>query len=308
MNTTNTTCRLLLLHPYHSPSPPPLVILHHHHHLHREQPPQENCPPPLQLTTTTTTTISTCNHHHLLLLQTLHICRSRRWDSNAESFRKQNFNYYDFDDADDDDTNENDDSLEQWSEVLEDYIDSIWIFKVFRSYGWLFPFILISILLATGLKAFLMALALPIGQSTFSFAIQRMWGGKENRPKRKTKTKYRSRARFSRTAKGMKERRVGTQGKKKAKMGYQSWVPGLDDSNDPVAKNGPTFGGWDELVSGREFDVGSSSSSGQWVDSSQKSPSEKSRSSMRTRETDAPLLLRLLIAVFPFLGSWTKMF
>ena len=34
-----------------------------------------------------------------------------------------------------------------------------------------------------------MALALPLGQSTFSFAIQKMLGGKDKRPKHKTKTK-----------------------------------------------------------------------------------------------------------------------
>lgn len=116
MKTTNT-CGLLLLHPCHSPSTP-LLLLHHHHH--REQQP-ENWPSPVQHTATFT--ISACNHR--LLLPTLHICRSRRWDSNAESFRNQNLNY-DFDEVD----TENDDGLEQWDEVLEDYIDSIWIFKV----------------------------------------------------------------------------------------------------------------------------------------------------------------------------------
>nr|XP_027118254.1 uncharacterized protein LOC113735449 [Coffea arabica] len=156
--------------------------------------------------------------------------------------------------------------------VLEDYIDSIWIIKVFRSFGCALPFILVSILLATGPKAFLMALALPLGQSTFSFAIQKMRGGKDKRPKRKTKTKSRSYPRSSRTVKR-------------------------------VEKNAPTFGGWDELDGLSEFDIGSSSSSGQSVGKSKNSPPENGRLSMRTEKSDTPLLLRLLIAVFPFLAK-----
>lgn len=216
---------------------------------------------------------------------------------------------YIFDDDDDnyDDDTRNVDIVEQGLGVFEDYIDSIWIFKVFSSFGWALPFILVSIVLATGLKAFLMALALPLGQSTFSFAIQRMWDGKAKRPKRKTKTKSRSYARSSRTVKRGKGQRATTPGKEKAKMGYQSWVPGHDDSANQVEKNAPVFGGWDELDGLSDFNIGSSSSSDQRIGKSENSPSEKGRLSMKTEKSDTPLLLRLLIAVFPFLASWTKM-
>lgn len=201
-----------------------------------------------------------------------------------------------------------------WFKILPHKICS-WPVQVFRSYGWTLPFILVSILLATGLKAFLMALALPLGQSTFSFAMERMWSGKKKRPKRKinpepkrkTNPETRSRARSSRTVKWGKEKGVGTQGNKKAKMGYQSWVPGHDDSTDTVEKKELTFGGWDELDTGSEVDVWSSTNTDQRADSSQNSSSDKSRLNMRIRKSDTPLFLRLLIAVFPFLGSWTKM-
>ncbi|CDO99365.1 unnamed protein product [Coffea canephora] len=294
MKTTNT-CGLHL-QPCHSPSPPLLIL---HHHYHRQQPPG-SWQPPLQLTSTATTTIP--YNHNLLLQPVLQICRCRRWDSNAESFRTRNFNH-NFDEEEDDDDTGNDDIVEQGLGVLEDYIDSIWIIKVFRSFGWALPFILVSILLATGLKAFLMALALPLGQSTFSFAIQKMRGGKDKRPKHKTKTKSRSYPRSSRTVERGKEKRATNPGKKKAKMGYQSWVPGHDDSTDQVEKNAPTFGGWDELDGLSEFDIGSSSSSGQSVGKSKNSPLENGRLSMRTEKSDTPLLLRLLIAVFPFLAK-----
>lgn len=167
--------------------------------------------------------------------------------------------------------------------------------QVLKSYGVALPFILVSMLLTTGPKPFLMALAVPIGQSTFSFALRKMWGGKGKRSKRKNKTRGTSRT----LDKFWKEKRVGSRGSKKPKKGYKSWVPPHDDSS---------FGGWEQLDRGSdEFQLGSSTSSGQRAGRSGKSPSENSRLSKRIRKSDAPLLLRLLIAVFPFLGSWTKM-
>ena len=124
MKTTNT-CGLHL-QPCHSPSPPLLIL---HHHYHRQQPPG-SWQPPLQLTSTATTTIP--YNHNLLLQPVLQICRCRRWDSNAESFRTRNFNH-NFDEEEDDDDTGNDDIVEQGLGVLEDYIDSIWIIKVFLS-------------------------------------------------------------------------------------------------------------------------------------------------------------------------------
>lgn len=71
--------------------------------------------------------ISISNHRFFLLLSPwpLHIRRSRWWDSNAESYNTKNFNFDPNEESED-----FDDSIEQWVEVLEDYIDSIWIFKV----------------------------------------------------------------------------------------------------------------------------------------------------------------------------------
>lgn len=52
------------------------------------------------------------------------LTKTRRWDSNAETFRTKNYDFDDFeDDGDDDDTN-------QWLDILEDFIDGVWIFKV----------------------------------------------------------------------------------------------------------------------------------------------------------------------------------
>ncbi|KAJ0463508.1 hypothetical protein HanHA300_Chr14g0516481 [Helianthus annuus] len=57
----------------------------------------------------------------------LRLHANRRWDSNAETFRTRNFDFDDdFEDEEDDDDDSN-----QWLDILEDFIDGVWIFKVF---------------------------------------------------------------------------------------------------------------------------------------------------------------------------------
>ncbi|KAL2463231.1 hypothetical protein Fot_52887 [Forsythia ovata] len=249
-------------------------------------------------------------HHHKILIQSPFspriVCRSRRWDSNAESFRNFNFEYNS--NYDDDENDGFDDEMEQWTEVLEDYVDSIWIIKVFRSFGWMLPFILIPLLLATGFKAFLMALALPVGQSTISFAFQRLRDRGKNKPKRKTKIKKRrSRLRTSRTVKLDEEWR-GNQWTINKRTGYQSWVQRNDVSDKNSDRDAYSFGGWDDLDRREESNIGSSRRWGQRASRSPGMFTEKGKSSRRAIQSDLPLLLRLLVAVFPFLGSiLTKM-
>ncbi|XP_022875037.1 uncharacterized protein LOC111393634 [Olea europaea var. sylvestris] len=248
--------------------------------------------PPLPQVFTTRKPLS--NYRFLLELRPV-FCRSRRWDSNAESLRNFNFEYNDDDD-------DNDEELEQWTEVVEDYIDSIWIIKVFRSFGWLLPFVILSLLLATDSKAFLMALALPIGQSTLSFVFQRLWDRGKNKRKRRTKIKKRSRPRTSRTVKLNKEWGESQEETKK-KTGYQPWIPRNDVSNKSSDEDAYSFGGWDELDRGEDLKESSRRRGDRTATRSQGMFTEKGKSS----QSEMPLLLRLLIAVFPFLGSFTKM-
>ncbi|CAN6725871.1 unnamed protein product [Malus baccata var. baccata] len=228
-------------------------------------------------------------------LPSTHLSRSyapsyRRWDSNAETIRSQRFGFNFRDkgnreeDAGDDEEEEyyeysrskgtnkrrwwSDESSEMEEEssggILEDAIDSFWILKVFKSYGWAFPAIIASLLLSTGPKAFLMALALPLGQSAFSLLFEKLWGRTRSRPKHKSRTRRRRKpfaSSFGKAKTDDKERYVEDQETSDRSMGYQSWVP-----------------------------MG------------------KGKLSRRERNSDTPLLLRLLIAVFPFLGTWTKMF
>ncbi|THG21625.1 hypothetical protein TEA_007693 [Camellia sinensis var. sinensis] len=244
----------------------------------------------------------------------LHISCSRY--PKSRTFRTHN-SFFNFSTGDDDDDDDDDFGRKRrgrrrrrqwWSEyspaemdqepgILEEFIDSIWIFKVFGSYGWLLPAIVISLLLTTGPKAFLMALALPIGQSTLTLAFKKLKGITQNNPKRKTKTKKSQRANTVSDVELEEEDEEESGGTRKVARGYQSWLS-RDDAS--------TFGGWDELDRLKEFDMGSSRRSAR-TGRSGRTRTEKGKFSGRVRKSDMPLLLRLLIAVFPFLGSWTRM-
>ncbi|KAL0368531.1 UNVERIFIED_CONTAM: hypothetical protein Scaly_1072000 [Sesamum calycinum] len=263
--------------------------------------------------------LSVYDHRCFLLLSPwpLHLRRSRQWDSNAETYNSKNFNF-----GDDVEREDFDDGTEQWTEVLEDYIDSIWILKVdghlkikpllmqvFGSYGWLLPAIIISLLLTNGPKAFLMALALPLGQSTFAFAIERFQNRGRIKPKPRTKTKAkkgRSRAYSSRKAEMEEEAEwIGSRQPGKKKKGYQSWVLKTDVSDGSNDKSAANFGGWDELDVGMDSNVGSSRRAAQKSSGLREGRAEKGKNK-KWSESDGPLLLRLLISIFPFLSSWTK--
>lgn len=82
--------------------PPALLVLPHNHQLIHP---------------------TSINPTRILLQRRIHT-KSRRWDSNAETFRTRN---YDFNDFQDDDEEEED--TNQWLDILEDFIDGVWIFK-----------------------------------------------------------------------------------------------------------------------------------------------------------------------------------
>lgn len=175
--------------------------------------------------------------------------------------------------------------------------------QVFGSFGWMLPIIIVSILLTTGLKAFLMALALPLGQSALFLAFKKLWGMTQNSPKHRVRTKKKPFARSPGNVVMEDEEEEKIRGSRKRKMGYQSWVAGNGNSVDKDVEAAPKFGGWDEL-DGREGSMQRRST--RTAGSSQRIP-VKGKLSRGGRNGDTPLLLRLLVAVFPFLGSWTKM-
>ncbi|GMH08272.1 hypothetical protein Nepgr_010112 [Nepenthes gracilis] len=252
------------------------------------------------------------NYHH------------RRWVCKAATTRNRRFNFKSRRSNDEDDdyessfrrsrpkqrrwwSDENSSSVpdEQEPRILEEVIDSIWIFKVFRSYGWMLPPIILSSLLVTGPKALLITLALPLGQSLLTLAVNKLWRWAQGRPKPKSKAK-RSSSSSTTTAEDLimeEEETKESQRVRKKKMQYQTWVDGHTDasSNNSISSS---FGGWDELVGQRmEFDNRSAQKSAQTIGGKERQFKKGKLKRRRAKGRDLPLLLRLLVAIFPFLGS-----
>ncbi|XP_002522008.2 uncharacterized protein LOC8258656 [Ricinus communis] len=195
---------------------------------------------------------------------------------------------YNYDDDDDDDVE-----------------NEFWAFKVIRAFGWMVPAIGISLLLGTGPNPFFMALAVPLGQTALSLVFDKVWGSASSRPKPRRRTRTRTRKKpFVRPASREETNKRKEENKThKGNSSYQSWMASDSGSFKKGGKKVHKFGGWDEL------------------DDARKVPREKPRQKedelpkqqikgklSRTRRVrDRPLFLRLLIALFPFLGSWTRL-
>ncbi|KAJ6313136.1 hypothetical protein OIU77_014612 [Salix suchowensis] len=185
--------------------------------------------------------------------------------------------------------------------ILEEAIDSLWVLQLAKSYGWMFPPIVITSLLVSGPKAFLSVLALSVGQSALTFAFQKLLGKTSRKPKRKARKRRKT------TGSPLNDADFGDEKQEKeeavkGRMGYRSWGVGDNGSFNEDNQDAPNFGGWDE------FDTtGSVQRRPQRKRQPRKKPLANGKWSGSGRKSDMPLLLRLLIAVFPFLGSWTKM-
>lgn len=185
--------------------------------------------------------------------------------------------------------------------------------QVFGSYGWFLPPILISLLLVNGPKAFLLALSLPIGQSTFAFAIKRYQNRGKRRPRvRRSKQKDRAKKRRSRVYSsrdaGFEESPefTSSQGSRKRRRGYESWFSEDGSNASSNERASSDLGGWDELDSETDYNVGGSSRRASRKLSGSRGPTRQTGRGRKSRESNGPLLLRFLISVFPFLSSWTK--
>lgn len=153
--------------------------------------------------------------------------------------------------------------------------------------------------LGTGSNTIIMALALPLAQSAFSFAAEALFGRPDEFPRPKPKSKKRP----SPGAAG--RARVRQQKRKRSERGkevgsYKSWV----DANNISSKNGKSspgnFGGWDELDNDVRVDK-------EHVENTNETTVQDEGKISRRTKGDTPLFTRLLIAMFPFLGFWTKL-
>ncbi|KAL5726920.1 hypothetical protein ACHQM5_000163 [Ranunculus cassubicifolius] len=132
-----------------------------------------------------------------------------------------------------------------------------------------------------------MAIALPLGQSLVSYASDKVFGRTQDRPKRRPRSK----------------RKTLCQTFQYCKKPYQLWV---GTENGSVQQNmdpqKPSFGGWDELDNANTKKRQKRQTKG---GAPLRQGMEKVKIRRRGRQRDTPLFLRLLISVFPFLGSWT---
>uniref|UniRef100_A0ACD5XXQ1 Uncharacterized protein n=1 Tax=Avena sativa TaxID=4498 RepID=A0ACD5XXQ1_AVESA len=225
-----------------------------------------------------------------------------------------------------------------WNRAFEEP----WFAKVWRAYGYVLPVLLVSILAATGPRAFLMAMAIPLAQSALSLAV-RAFSGTFGRRRRDYYSDYRS------SGWEESEPEDGEDGSSySTDSRYQQQPRAKDDkpqdsvptatvsattssSSNSGSKSGSTgFGGWDELDAGdgqyvrssRQRRAGASPAAdaantatggGAARSVGRKRPGPeptaarrrrpRSRAAAAARYRQSPLLMHLLVALFPFLGS-----
>ncbi|CAN0903347.1 hypothetical protein LINGRAHAP2_LOCUS22499 [Linum grandiflorum] len=200
-----------------------------------------------------------------------------------------------------DDDEEGDDDFDSWQ--VGGSRNEFPVFKVISALGWMVPAIAVSMLVGTDQNALVMALAVPLVQTAVSVVVDKLWGRiTYDSPGTKsfwTKTRRRP---FN----GGGSNRAQTRERKEEEVesrtgnGYQSWVSKSD------SKGGMRFGGWDELD--REGSEGPSSGQNRSRKAEYGSTKQGNRVRMRRRRRvrDRPLLIRVLVSVFPFMSSWSS--
>ncbi|KAL5226692.1 hypothetical protein ABZP36_014957 [Zizania latifolia] len=182
----------------------------------------------------------------------------------------------------------------------ESVFDEPWFSKVFRAYGFVLPVLLASMLVATGPKAFLMAMALPLAQSAISWAISAFSG----RQQRSYPYEYDS---DSDDPAFQQQQDEDTEEEDGARARATQW----QRQQSKQGNGGGGFGGWDDYdMSTRKWsDTAAAAQFGLRTrrrrGRSNGSMASGWRGSSRQYK-QAPLLARLLVALFPFLGSWFR--
>ncbi|KAL9262849.1 hypothetical protein AKJ16_DCAP14354 [Drosera capensis] len=250
-------------------------------------------------------------------------------DSNAEGVRTGRFEFrdeepvrfegsrarrkwwYDDDEDQDEEEEEEDDDDEEGFGVWEEASGGLdWIFKLLRAFGWMLPAVIISLLVGTP-NTLIMALALPLGQSAISLVLDKLWAVSGYREKgSRSRAKRNPFARASSRTQARERTRERGPGTSQQPRSYQSWT----SMNHGTAKHGGrgrmNFRGWDELdkKGGESGDVFREKKV-QDDTRDEYLPRQQTNGKLsRRRNREKPLFFRLLIAVFPFLGSWTRLF
>lgn len=173
------------------------------------------------------------------------------------------------------------------------------------------PAVGISLLLGTGPNAFLMALAVPLGQRLISLAFDKAVGmaGDASKPRYRPTKARRKPYPKAKTDTRKANARQRESGSGRERNGYRSWAA-ADASYTSVGDEGKSrYGGWDDLDDKSRVSKAGVDASAPRRDGD--GPFRQQRKSKRNRVgrgNETPLLMRLLIAAFPFLGFWTRLF
>lgn len=245
------------------------------------------------------------------------------WGSNSDAFKSRRFEFEEefgrrkkrrnwWSDDDDDDEEDDDDMGFGFWEEPSTAID--WFSKIFGAFGWMIPAIMISTLLGTGSNSLIMAVVLPLGQTALSLVMDKFWGDPpssrfRSRPRSKSRPRSRSRSRSARAANPVNGgARAARYRPRPASGGYQSWGTATNSSAKNGGRSGSKFGGWDELDQQVPSSANFTERQSQKVNVLQHGGyTETGKLSTRIYR-EKPLFIRLLVAVFPLLGSWTRFF
>ncbi|CAO2165908.1 unnamed protein product [Urochloa humidicola] len=293
----------------------------------------------------------------------------RKWWSDPEP-SQQEYGYSSLEDEEDYEYEDEDEAAFPGLGGAAELFDEPWFSKVFKTYGYLLPVMLVSMFAATGPKAFLMAMAIPLGQSAISFLLDAIWGRRRSKRDDRWSSPFQEEEEdypddttdFATGGRGNRYTSSRSYNEGRRKQSYQSWVSNdfagaaADDNNSTKSssseggegkKSSGNFGGWDEIldddnVATQEKRRGSSFSAGNTDYRKRPRPAvtgeentnsyaadrgvgqglgaPPARMRMRqqrgmprtaglgsTRYKQAPLLMRLLVAVFPFMGSWFRL-
>ncbi|XWS64780.1 hypothetical protein CRYUN_Cryun05aG0033100 [Craigia yunnanensis] len=120
--------------------------------------------------------------------------------------------------------------------------------QVFRAFGWMLPAIVISLLLGTVPNAFIMALAVPLGQSALSLVFDKV-SGKASKSWKSTSRAKAKKKHFTRSANNVRRNKGKQEANKTGgeKARYSSWLCTDGGLRDKDAKRVPKLGGWDQL-------------------------------------------------------------
>ncbi|KAL9253067.1 hypothetical protein AKJ16_DCAP14491 [Drosera capensis] len=299
----------------------------HHHRLTATL----NHPSPLTATATATTTWRPPSpyHHFNFTIPSSHFItttncyakpRRRPPDSNEERTREERRSEFDYEGNERRDWSgsrrrrrrkkrrwwdeEEEDGEEDW---LGDVVEGLWVLKVLKSYGWTLPLIMLSWILATGPKAFVMALGVPFGLALITFSFNKLWEWTQNSRKPRPRPRRRQSSVYREDSYLKDDDEVGEESWNMRYPNKQNhfWVASQDDDNVDK-RSASTFGGWEDLVGEPEVESNASAFSAERIDRS-KSTTKKWNANRRVKRRDLPLLLRLLVGVFPFLGFWISL-